>query len=107
MAAREDRGPPPDPDQWTERGHQQVQGDHPHPARAAGEVAPDPVGLRLRRSSPAETRQTRRAPPLPVRRTYLPPYSPLKSLPHRRRCPALRRKAGTRGQRERFGPRLG
>ena len=52
MAAREDLGPPPDPDHWTERGHQQVQGDHPHPARAAGEVAPDPVGLRPRRSSP-------------------------------------------------------
>ena len=38
MAARVDRGPPPDPDHWTERGHQQVQGDHPHPARVAGEV---------------------------------------------------------------------
>ena len=57
MAARVDRGPPPDPDHWTERGHQQAQGDHPHPARAAGEVAPDPVGLRPRRPSPAETRQ--------------------------------------------------
>ena len=44
MAAREDRGPPPDADHWTERGHQQVQGDHPHPARAAGEVAPRPRG---------------------------------------------------------------
>ena len=63
MAARVDRGPPPDPDHWTERGHQQALGDHPHPARAAGEVAP-------------EIRQMRRAPPLPVRRTYLPPYSP-------------------------------
>ena len=55
MAARVDRGPPPDPDHWTERGHQQAPGDHPHPARAAGEVAPDPVGLRPRMSSPAET----------------------------------------------------
>ena len=82
MAARVDRGPPPDPDHWMERGHQQVQGDHPQPARAAGEVAPDPVGLRPRRSPPAETRQMRRAPLLPVRRMYLPPYSPLKSLPH-------------------------
>ena len=76
MAARVDRGPPPDPDHWTERGHQQVQGDHPHPARAAGEVAPDPVGLRPRRSSPAETRQMWQAPPLPVRWMYLSPYSP-------------------------------
>ena len=76
MAARVDRGPRPDQDHWTEGGHQQVQGDHLHPARAAGEVAPVPVGLRPRRSSPAETRQMRRALPLPVRRTYLPPYSP-------------------------------
>ena len=76
MAARVDRGPLPDPDQRTEGGHQQVQEDHPHPARATGEVAPDPVGLRPRRSSPAETRQMRRAPPLPVRRMYLPLYSP-------------------------------
>ena len=76
MAARVDRGPPPDPDYLTEGGHQQVQGDHPHPARAAGEVAPVPAGLRSRRSSPAETRQMRRAPPLRVRRMYLLPYSP-------------------------------
>ena len=55
MAARVDRGPPPDPDYLTDGGHQQVQGDHPHPARAAGEVAPVPAGLRWRRSSPAET----------------------------------------------------
>ena len=69
--------PPLDPDHWTEGGHQQVQGDHPHPAQAAGEVAPVPVCFRPRRSSPAETRQMRRrAPPLPVRRMYLPPYSP-------------------------------
>ena len=38
MAARAVRGPPPDSDHWTEGGHQQVQGDHPHPARVAGEV---------------------------------------------------------------------
>ena len=76
MAARADRGPPPDPDHWTEGGHQQVQGDPPHPPRVAGEAVPDPVGLRQRMSSPAETRQMRRAPPLPVRRMYLPPYSP-------------------------------
>ena len=76
MAARVDRGPPPDPDHWTERGHQQVQGDHPHPARAGGEVAPDPVGLRPRRPSPAETRQMWRVPPVPVRWMYLPPCSP-------------------------------
>ena len=76
MAARVDRGPPPDPDHWTERGHQQALGDHLHRARVAGEVAPDPVGLRPRMSSPAETRQMRRAPPQPARRTYLPPYSP-------------------------------
>ena len=76
MAARVDRGPPPDPVHSTERGHQQVQGDHPHPARAAGEVAPDSVGLRPRRSSPAETRQMWQVPPLPARWMYLPPYSP-------------------------------
>ena len=76
MAARVDRGPPPDPDHRTEGGYQQVQGDHSHPARAAGEVAPVPVGLRPRQPSFAETRQMRRAPPLPVRRMYLPPYSP-------------------------------
>ena len=76
MAARVDRGPPPDPDHRTEGGHQQVQGDHPHPARAAGEVARVPVGLRPRRLSSAETRQMRRVPPLPVRQMYLPPYSP-------------------------------
>ena len=82
MAARVDRGPPPDLDHRTEGGHQQVQRDHPHPAQAAGEVAPDPVSLRPRRPSSAETQQTRRAPPLPARRMYLPPYSPYKSLPH-------------------------
>ena len=76
MAARADRGPPPDPDHRTEGGHQQVHGDHPHPARVAGEVAPVPVGLRPRRPLSAETRQMRRAPPLPVRRMYLPPCSP-------------------------------
>ena len=76
MAARVDRGRPPEPDHWTERGHQQVQGDQPHPAWAAGEVAPDPVGLRPRRSSPAVTQQMRRGPPLPACRMYLPPYSP-------------------------------
>ena len=76
MAARVDRGPPPDPDYLTEGGHQQVQGDHPHPARAAGEVAPVPAGLRSRRSLPAETRQMRRAPPLPACWMYLPLYSP-------------------------------
>ena len=76
MAARVDRGPLPDPDHRTEGGHQQAQGDHPHPARAAGEAAPDPVGLRPRRSSPAKTRQMRRGPPLPACRMYLPPYSP-------------------------------
>ena len=76
MAARVDRGPPPDTDYLTEGGHQQVQGDHPHPARAAGVVAPVPAGLRSRRLSPAETWRMRRAPPLPVRRMYLPPYSP-------------------------------
>ena len=43
MAARVDRGPPPDPDHRTEGGHKQVQGDDPHPARAAGEVVPVPV----------------------------------------------------------------
>ena len=76
MAARVDRAPPPDPDHRTKGDHQQVQGDHPQPARAAGEVAPVPVGLRPRRPSSAETRQMQQAPPLPVRRTYLPPYSP-------------------------------
>ena len=76
MAARVDRGPPPDPDHRTEGVHQQVRGDHPHPVRAAGEVAPVPVGLRPRQSSPAETRQMRRGPPLPACRMNLPPYSP-------------------------------
>ena len=76
MAARVERGPPPDLDLRTEGGHQQVQGDHPHPARAAGKVAPVPVVLRPRRPLSAETRQMRRAPPLPVRRMYLPPYPP-------------------------------
>ena len=76
MASRVDRGPPPDLDHRTKGGHQQVQGDHPHPARAAGEVASAFLGLLLRRPSSAETRQMRRAPPLPVRRMYLPPYSP-------------------------------
>ena len=75
MAACVDRGPPPDPDHRTEGGHQQVQGDHQHPARAAGEVAPVPVGLRPRRPWYAETGQMPQAPPLPVRRMYLPPYS--------------------------------
>ena len=76
MAASVDRGPPPDPDYLTEWGHQQVQGDHPHLARAAGEVAPVPAGLRSRRSSRAKTRQMRQGPPLPACRMYLPPYSP-------------------------------
>ena len=71
-----DRGPPLDPDHWTEGGHQQVRGDHLHPARVAGEVAPVPVGLRRRRPLSPVTGQMRQAPPLPVRRMYLPPYSP-------------------------------
>ena len=50
--------------------------DHPRPVLVAGEAVPVPVGLRPRRPLPAETRQMRRAPPLPVRRMYLPPYSP-------------------------------
>ena len=50
--------------------------------RVAGEVVPVPVGPRPRRPLPAETRLMRRAPPLPVRRMYLPPYYPQKSPPH-------------------------
>ena len=69
-------GPPPDPDYLTEGGHLQFQGDNPHPARVAGEVAPVPAGLRPRRLLSAKTRQMRRAPPLPACRMYLPPYSP-------------------------------
>ena len=76
MAVRVDRAPPPDPDHRTKGGHQQVQGDHPHPPRAAGEVAPVPMGLRPRRPLSAETRQMRRSPPLPVRQMYLLPYPP-------------------------------
>ena len=76
MAARVYRGPPANLDHWTGGGHQQVQGDQRHPARVAGEVASVPLGLRQRRPLSAETRQMRRAPPLPVRRMYLPPYSP-------------------------------
>ena len=76
MAARVDRGPLPDPDHWTEGGHQQVQGDQPHLARVADEVAPVLAGLRARQPLSAETRQMRRGPPLPVRRMYLPPNSP-------------------------------
>ena len=56
--------------------------DHPHPVRVAREVVPVLVGPRPRRRVPAETRHMRRAPRLPVRRTYLPPYSPQKSPPH-------------------------
>ena len=55
--------------------------DHPRPVRVAGEVAPVPVGPRPRRPLPAGTRQMRRAPPLLVRRTHLPPYPPQKSPP--------------------------
>ena len=76
MAARVDRGPPagsgsPDGEGATSR----FRGTS-HTQRAAGEVAPVPVGLRPRRPSSSETRQMRRAPPLPVRRMYLPPHSP-------------------------------
>ena len=52
--------------------------DHPRPVRVVGEVVPVPVGPRPRRPLPAGTRQVRRAPPLPVRRTYLPLYPPQK-----------------------------
>ena len=55
--------------------------DHPRPVPVAGEVVPVPVGPRPRRPLPAGTRQMRRAPPLPVRRTYLPLYPPQKSPP--------------------------